>query len=435
MSESTKSRSSGKPQKPYADFPLTLHGSGRFCKRVNKETHYFGRWGNKVGDEVVPVDDFETAAAEALEKFNREWPTIIKGRKPEPVPDVLTCTMRELCNDFLASKRALVNAGELSVRSFMDYERTTDLVIETFGKERRVETLGPADFERLRLKVLEKWDSVNTRKNTLNRCRIIFRFASEMDLIDKPIKYRLLKGPTKKAIQRARNAKSERLFESHELRMILDALDGREVTPVGDDKPIKQPADPILKAMVLLGINGGYGNTDCATLPESAVSLATGWVSYPRPKTEVPRKFPLWPETAEALRAALALRPKAAKPEWKGNVFLTPNGAAVVRVQPTKKNDQKFTPIDVLAQKFSRLLHRLNINGRSGLGFYTLRHCFETIGGDSRDQVSVDFIMGHAPATDDMAAIYRERIGEDRLRDVVNVVRRWLWPETAEVTP
>jgi hypothetical protein len=45
------------------------------------------------------------------------------------------------------------------------------------------------------------------------------------------------------------------------------------------------------------------------------------------------------------------------------------------------------------------------------------RHTFETIGGESRDQVAVNHIMGHADNS--MAGVYRERI-QRRLRAVVN---------------
>ena len=62
---------------------------------------------------------------------------------------------------------------------------------------------------------------------------------------------------------------------------------------------------------------------------------------------------------------------------------------------------------------------------RNGLNFYAIRHTFETIGGDSLDQVAVDAIMGHTRS--DMASAYRERIENARLVAVVNHVHKWLF--------
>jgi integrase len=59
-----------------------------------------------------------------------------------------------------------------------------------------------------------------------------------------------------------------------------------------------------------------------------------------------------------------------------------------------------------------------------------LRHTFETIAGESRDQVAVNHIMGHADST--MAAVYRERISDERLQDVSEFVRSWLFPPEEE---
>ena len=47
--------------------------------------------------------------------------------------------------------------------------------------------------------------------------------------------------------------------------------------------------------------------------------------------------------------------------------------------------------------------------------------------GDSRDQIAVDHIMGHAPGSSDMSAVYRERIDDDRLVAVVRHVHEWLF--------
>ena len=53
-----------------------------------------------------------------------------------------------------------------------------------------------------------------------------------------------------------------------------------------------------------------------------------------------------------------------------------------------------------------------------------LRSTFETIGGNARDQVAVDSIMGHVDSS--MAAVYRQEIDPSRLVDTTNFVRTWL---------
>src|SRR5688572_12412283 len=72
-----------------------------------------------------------------------------------------------------------------------------------------------------------------------------------------------------------------------------------------------------MREMILLAMNGGMGNSDVGNLPQSAVNLESGWCNFPRPKTGVARKFPLWSETVETIKSYLTERPtpKTAEPE------------------------------------------------------------------------------------------------------------------------
>ena len=83
-----------------------------------------------------------------------------------------------------------------------------------------------------------------------------------------------------------------------------------------------------------------------------------------------------------------------------------------------------------LREQLRKLLDELKLY-RPGLGFYALRHTFETVAGGSKDQIAVNAIMGHVDAS--MAAIYRERIDDDRLRAVTDHVHNWLF--SGEVSP
>ena len=189
-----------------------------------------------------------------------------------------------------------------------------------------------------------------------------------------------------------------------------------------------------LKAMILLGINAGLGNTDIAKLPSSAVDLAREWLDYPRPKTGIERRCPLWPETVAALRAAEASRPTPNDRANVGLFFVTKHGNPWA-TQRMKENDdgevESFVHDDAVGKEFGKVLAALKLH-RPGFGFYTLRHSFETIAGGSRDQVATDYVMGHADES--MAAHYRERIDDARLKAVADHVHAWLFGATDKGT-
>jgi integrase len=168
--------------------------------------------------------------------------------------------------------------------------------------------------------------------------------------------------------------------------------------------------------MLYLGINAGYGNSDCSRLPRKVLqdAIDSGWINYPRPKTAVERRCPLWPETIQAIQEAGAKRPSPKDPTHNRLAFLTRRG------QPWSK-EIADSPV---SKEFRKLLDSLGLY-RPGLSFYALRHCFETIAGECGDQVAVSAIMGHVDNS--MAGAYRERISDERLQRASATVRLWLF--------
>ena len=175
-----------------------------------------------------------------------------------------------------------------------------------------------------------------------------------------------------------------------------------------------------LRAMILLGINAGFGNTDCATLTVQALDLSGGWVSGPRHKTGVMRKAKLWPETVAAIQAAIAKRPEPATPEYRELVFLTKSGKPWVRmVGPDGR-----TVFDGMGAAHRELMHRLGIN-HGAAGFYSLRRMTETIGGGCRDQIATDVVTGHT--SPGQGTTYRLDIDDARLVAVSDTIHGWLF--------
>ncbi|MBX3447954.1 MAG: hypothetical protein KF777_00255 [Planctomycetaceae bacterium] len=420
-----------KPSRPYPTFPLGYHVTGRFSKKIKGRLFFFGRWGRVVNGQVVAFDNQNAAAATALEEFNRQWPYLAKGL-PVPsadgAPAVAGCSIAEACNSFLNHRQSLVDSGELSRATFDSYIGTCNLIAGHFGRDRDVATLQPDDFAAFRA-ALAKGVNVVTLLSRIMRCRIVFGYASENLLDGKPVRYgSAFKRPKKKDLLVARNARDPRIFTADELRKMLDHLAGKAVKV--DGKTIKGRANPVMRGMILAGLNCAFGNTDISTLTQSALDLENGWVEFARQKTGVRRRIPLWPETIEALKAAIAERPEPADPADSDRVFLNNKGGQFMQLRPSMTNPDRVSTINVIARRFDLLVTTLKIPKHRGRGFYSLRHQFETIAGECADQVSVNSVMGHSDNT--MAGNYRHGVSDDRLRKAVNTVREWLWPEVAE---
>src|SRR5262249_33838065 len=160
----------------------------------------------------------------------------------------------------------------------------------------------------------------------------------------------------KKTLRVEKARQGPNLFTREE---ILEMVNGTLV--VGREGPELVRAGLPLRAMILLGINCALGNADCGRLPLRALDLERGWLDFPRPKTGMGRRCPLWPETVDALKASLARRPEPKDPADAELVFITRFGQAW-------HTDTTENPV---SYEVGKLLRQLGINGRARLGFYT----------------------------------------------------------------
>ena len=169
--------------------------------------------------------------------------------------------------------------------------------------------------------------------------------------------------------------------------------------------------------------NGGSAAAkakDAADLTRAALEIKPGWIVFPRPKSGIGRKCPLWPETVEALAAVAKVRPKALLEADENLVFVTRHGNRWVR-QPEHEN-KRTVNIDAFAGAMTKILRKVELSHR--VTPYQLRRTFRTIADEIQDEPAIDVIIGHA--TEGMAAKYRQRIDDSRLEKIVGHVRKWL---------
>jgi integrase len=360
-----------KPEKPYPEFPLFAHATGRWAKKIKGKFHYFGPWEDSMG---------------ALAKFERTIHDIRLGREPA---DDARLSIKDLVNHFLGAKRDLVDSGELAERTWAEYRTTGATLLDEMGRETDVSRLRPDDFAALRAS-LAKTRGLKTLDGEIGRIRAIFNYAFKADLLDSPVRYGMaFNKPSRKSLKKESQKRPAKIFTVEELIAIYSE------------------ANATMRAFILLGLNGGLGGTDIGLLEPR--HIVDGWIRYPRPKTAVDREFPLWPETLTAMQAVR--RPASELPYY----FLTKRGLCWAKTDGDSPISKEFRKICLAAK-----CHQL------GRGFYSLRHQFRTIADGSRDAPAINRIMGHTDAS--MGAHYTEWIAPERLQAVADTVRDWCKP-------
>jgi integrase len=396
----------GPPKKPYPEYPLFAHAVGQWAKKIKGKLWYFGVWASP--------DD-------ALRKYLSEVDEIQAGRDPRKAGVVGvysdTISAYDVCNHYLDRQQRRADSGEVTRRNFSDNLKACQRFMGHFGKFTKAAALRAADFSAYKATFPDTWGAERTA-NEIQRIRTVFKWAFESELIPhlpnfgpdfrKPSRTVARREQQKR--QAERGGKLD--FTADEVQKLLKASDGW------------------LKASILLGINGGMGNADCGRLSTRFLDLSSGWYDLAREKTGIPRRFRLWPETVEAIRAAMMKRIIPKDDNHDPLCFLTSHGKPVWW-EVVKPTGETYT-CDNITKMFTKLCVKCDVS-RNGRGFYSLRRTFETVAGNSKDQVAVDYVMGHVDES--MAAIYRQGIDDQRLIDVGNHVHDWLFPKEKKKKP
>ncbi len=367
-----------KPEKPHKDYPLTPHNRGQWCKKVRGKVYYFGEWSDPDG---------------ALNRWLEVKDHLLAGRDPKERAGAWD--VERLAFTFLDSKQQQVDQGDLAPRTLAGYKASCERFTNYFGRQRLIDTIDAPDFARYRSSFPTTWGPVRVNSE-IRDVSIMLNFAYEIGAVDKPFRT----GPNFKRVSAKklrfnRASKPKKEFSASEIHKLIDI------------------ADVQLKAMILLAINCGFGNADCARLTEDAIDLKGKWYEQLRHKTGVPRAAWLWPETVKAITNAIDARFEGADEDLDGYVFIT-------KYRQLWYREKAGT--DAVSPAFGKLTKAVKCN-RDGVGFYALRHTFETVAGNTKDQVAVNYVMGHCDQS--MSAVYREGIDPKRIEAVCKHVRKW----------
>ena len=382
VSDVGKSASKVSKTKPRKDYPLFLHKSGQWCKKVKQKFHYFG-----------------TDPVEAEKEWDRVKDDLRAGRTPEArFSSDDTLTVEWLCNAFMDSRQARFNAGKIkSEESIRDYHKVVIRFADKIGRSTPLTRLKPRVLEDYANNLPGSWN-ITTRNNHLRQLRSVLKWVNESDELDRDIKYKnaleLYREP-----QAVKDERHEDQFSTEELHTLIDLA--------------KSKGKWQLVAAILLGVNVGFETEDIATVPEDAIDWETGWLNFSRKKTGCRRLAKLWPETLDALQRVLGKRPSPLNERHRGLIFLTSKGKPVLP-------DNKSSRDRPITRAFNRLkveagVHRPNIGQRS------CRHRCRTLADEVCDRNAAAIVMGHKIHGID--GRYIDSISRERIQAVCDHVR------------
>ena len=350
-------------------FPLTLHKTGQYCKKIKGKIYYFG-----------------TDKKEALSRYLEQAAYLHVGKMPRPKSPGQALSIKTLCNLYLDHQESRSIIGEIKLRHLYDQTSLLRDFVKFVGSNRIVSDISTVDLQNYRKKLIKTGKSPNTINNRIATVKAMYNWAVDNEIIDH--------SPRLRAVKKITPQKGEKFtFTIDQIQALLEN------------------ANIQMKAMIWLGLNCGFGCTDCAELKWKNIDLKSNRVLFPRGKTGIERNLPLWPETVQALNQI---------PKQGELVFYTRRGNAWVRATRSKKRngDEKYTKEDAVTKEFSKLMKKAKIKTPDGVGFYTLRRTAATMTAKSRDPFAVQRLLGHADLK--MATTYVQDVSEQTDRAINN---------------
>ena len=350
-------------------FPLTLHTTGQYCKKVKGKIYYFG-----------------SDKKQALEKY-LDQATYLHGCQnnlQKPISDNMT--LKQLCDIYLKYQYSKLQANDLTASHHNEQIGSLNKLMAFLGQNIDINNISTLDLQNYKRRIQNSHVSVCRLNLHISIMKALFHWARKNDVLENI--------PNIDAVSRDKIVHNEKfIFDHEQINKLLSA------------------ADVKMRAMIWFGLNCGFGCTDCSGLKWTDLDLVNARVRLPRRKTGILRDLPLWLETVESLEKI----PKVGK-----LVFYTSRGNPYI--QTLLKNDGngsvKYTTQNTITTKFSRLIKKLRLEVPKGTGFYTLRRTAATIAARSGDPFAVQRLLGHADLQ--MATRYVQDVSKQTDRVIEN---------------
>lgn len=121
-----------KPDAFYPDFPHYVHSSGQYACRINGTEHYFGAWS----------EGWQTALEMCVAERDAHYAGLPRQPQGSRLQDVL--------NSFRCTKESAMEQGDITPRSFREYEAVCDKIADAINTLRTMPSVSHEALAKLR---------------------------------------------------------------------------------------------------------------------------------------------------------------------------------------------------------------------------------------------------------------------------------------------
>ena len=148
-------------------FPLTLHPTGQYCKKINGKIHYFG-----------------TNKKEALERYLEQATYLHGGQNSAHKASNGSMTLKELCDLYLEYQHSKLLTGTLSARHHNDQISSLGKLMSFFGKGRRIKSISTLDLQNYKRKLQGAYGSAHRLNLHISAMKAMFHWARRNDILE-----------------------------------------------------------------------------------------------------------------------------------------------------------------------------------------------------------------------------------------------------------
>ncbi|MHC4114684.1 MAG: tyrosine-type recombinase/integrase [Planctomycetota bacterium] len=350
-------------------FPLTLHPTGQYCKKIKGKIHYFGSNKQKALQKYLDQATWLHGTQKDMQKLKDE-----------------NMTLKQLCDMYLKYQHSKLQASNLTANHYNEQVGSLKKLMVFLDQNITINKISTMDLQNYKRKIQKSHVSISRLNLHISIMKALFHWARKNDILEHI--------PNIDAVSREKIVHNEKFIFNHEqIGKLLNTADAK------------------MKAMIWLGLNCGFGCTDCSDLKWTDLDLVNARVKLPRKKTGILRDLPLWPETIEALKKV---------PKTGVLVFYTSRKNSFVHtiVKTDSNGNRKYSTQNTITTKFSRLIKKSRLKVPNGTGFYTLRRTAATIAAQSGDPFAVQRLLGHADLQ--MATRYVQDVSKQTDRVIQN---------------